>query len=486
MIPRTRSFRHSLTAFTVFATSISLSWDPALQLSGGPGFRLAPPAFADDDDGGRDDDGGGRSAGSSSGSRGGGRDRGGYDGGGRPAGASSLRIDRMLGRWLRVYRPAKRVARRPAVRRAAVARTPAPREVVGLDISQAQIAALQTAGLVVLERDDLDSFGANITRFQVPRRLTLEEARAEIVALAPGATVDDNDSYGPQQGLSKTCLSRECLARNLIAWQLPASSAPACLGNVKLGMIDTGINPDHAALREARLEVVRLANPKQRASGLQHGTAVAALFVGAGDSRSPGLLPGASVVAVDTFTSRGGEDASDVYTLVRGLDYLVSRKVDVINLSLAGPDNKVLERSVARASEADVLLVAAAGNEGPRAGPVFPAAYPSVLAVTAVDRNKKPYRRAGQGEHIDIAAPGVDVWTAASISGARLKTGTSFAAPFVSAAAAAWRAGLPDAKAAEAMEALTRAAEDLGNPGKDHVFGWGLIRPRDLCTGGSN
>ncbi|TIP63359.1 MAG: peptidase S8, partial [Mesorhizobium sp.] len=73
-----------------------------------------------------------------------------------------------------------------------------------------------------------------------------------------------------------------------------------------------------------------------------------------------------------------------------------------------------------------------------------------------------PYRRAGRGEHIDLAAPGVQVWTAASVSGARPKTGTSFAAPFVAAAAALMKSANSNATTADIQDALGKSAEDLG------------------------
>jgi subtilisin family serine protease len=129
-----------------------------------------------------------------------------------------------------------------------------------------------------------------------------------------------------------------------------------------------------------------------------------------------------------------------------------------------------------------MVIVAAAGNGGPKAAPAYPAAYADVIAVTAVDRSKRAYRRAGRGEHIDLAAPGVQVWTAASISGGRPKTGTSFAAPFVTAAVSLLKAANDNASSADILAALGRSAEDLGEPGKDPVFGWGLINARAACA----
>jgi subtilisin family serine protease len=106
-----------------------------------------------------------------------------------------------------------------------------------------------------------------------------------------------------------------------------------------------------------------------------------------------------------------------------------------------------------------------------------------VIAVTAVTLDGRVYRRAVQGPHIDLAAPGVDVWSAASVSGARWHTGTSFAAPFVTAAVAALLHGQPDLASADVLSILAGSAEDLGEPGRDPMFGHGLVSmPLDCST----
>ena len=101
--------------------------------------------------------------------------------------------------------------------------------------------------------------------------------------------------------------------------------------------------------------------------------------------------------------------------------------------------------------------------------------------MTAVDHNSRIYRRAVRGGHVDFAAPGVDVWTAASIRGARTKTGTSFAVPFVTASVALALDGLAIETGAQARAALAARATDLGAPGKDETFGHGLVQAGGLC-----
>lgn len=255
-----------------------------------------------------------------------------------------------------------------------------------------------------------------------------------------------------------------------------------CAVPTRIGLIDTAINSGHLAFVGAKVETIRLEAGNLPDSGRQHGTAVAALLVGSAESRTPGLVPGGELIAVDAFhRGAGNDDRSAVYELVRAIDLLAARGVKVINMSLTGPPNLLLKQAIERAAARGIVLVAAAGNDGPRAAPLYPGGYDGVIAVTAIDRSKNPYRRAGAGDHVDIAAPGVQVWTAASIKGAQSKTGTSFAAPFVTAAAAMMLAANPELKAADVEGLLQQSAEDLGKPGKDPVFGWGLLNARAIC-----
>jgi subtilisin family serine protease len=96
-----------------------------------------------------------------------------------------------------------------------------------------------------------------------------------------------------------------------------------------------------------------------------------------------------------------------------------------------------------------------------------------------------PYRQAARGAHVDFAAPGVNLWTAASISGGRLRSGTSYAAPFVTAALAAVRLRSPGRPLADAVADLTRCAVDRGQAGHDEIFGHGIVSSSDQCLAAS-
>ncbi|WP_295044347.1 S8 family serine peptidase [uncultured Paracoccus sp.] len=306
----------------------------------------------------------------------------------------------------------------------------------------------------------------------------MDQARDRLRGLSAESQADFNHFYRSEQaGQGDRCQGADCLAREMIDW--PASLG-TCAALPRIGMVDTGLNADHAALAGAAIRVHRI-DTEAAPSDLLHGTAVASLLVGRGDTRSPGLVPGAELIAVDAFQKVAQDQRADAFALIEALDYLEAQDVRIVNLSLAGPQNAALDAQLAQMAAADILLIAAAGNGGPRAAPAYPAAHEAVLAVTAVDRRGEIYRRANRGDHIDLAAPGVNVWTAASISGARTKTGTSYAAPFVTAAAAlAWQRD-PTLTAAALRDRLRAAARDLGPDGPDAIFGAGLIAPPSPC-----
>ena len=125
-------------------------------------------------------------------------------------------------------------------------------------------------------------------------------------------------------------------------------------------------------------------------------------------------------------------------------------------------------------------MTAAAGNGGRGSAPAYPAAHPSVLAVTATDRSLKVYEYATTGAYIDFAAPGVEVLTADN-AGVRPHSGTSFAVPFLTAAAALEIANGVSPTVASLRTVLRRHARDLGAPGKDDTYGWGLLDLKGLC-----
>lgn len=251
--------------------------------------------------------------------------------------------------------------------------------------------------------------------------------------------------------------------------QLPHLTHP-----VIIAVVDTGIDGTHPALRgqiSLRMTVVEaeIGDPQG------HGTHTAGLIVSR-DARAPGICPACRLIDVQAIHASGyGSDS----TVAHGITGAIAAGARIINLSVGGNNaSDTMYRAIEHARQRDVLVVAAAGNHPHNV--TYPAAYPDVLAVSAIDRN---HRLALFAQHGDIVAPGVAI-TNASPFGTRLssETGTSAAAAQVSAAAGLVRSLRPDLSATQTRELLLRSATDLGPAGPDAQFGYGLLNVRALLN----
>ncbi|MBA4172307.1 MAG: peptidase S8 [Hyphomicrobium sp.] len=361
-------------------------------------------------------------------------------------------------------------------------RTPPPvepanaiaREIVIARVTLAQVAALQARGFTVLLRGTLA--GGEVLRLRVPQGVTTAGGLALARQIAPNAIADYNHIYRPAQA---ACNSPICRQRRAIRWPEPPSE---CRADATIAMIDTTVDTTLPALAGQRIEVLSGVSTGRRAATKDHGTAIAALLVGRSDAAVPGLLPRGRLVVVQAFHVSGtGEDIADTFDIVTAIDTVNRRAIKVINLSFTGPNNKILADVVRTTVSSGAAIVAAAGNLGPGGPVVYPAGYEQVIAVTAVGDDLRVYRGANRGSFIDFAAPGVNVQVVSATVAARFETGTSFAAPFVTAALAAARAKNNAAPLAEIVSSLQIKATDLGQPGRDPVFGWGLVQMTDVC-----
>lgn len=348
-------------------------------------------------------------------------------------------------------------------------------ELVALIVRGQSLDAALAAGFAVLSQRDATALGGVLVRFALPAGRSPAQAVPQLQALLPGALADSNALYAPDDFL---CDASACAAQAMIGW----SGWPSAL-RPRLGMIDTGINLDHPALAGRNLQVTQIDLGTRDAASRQHGTAIAAMLVGSVEGRVPGLLPDATLIAVEAFHKRGASEQADAFSIGAAMDVLLSASVDVINMSFSGPANAIVQRAIAQAAARGIGLVASAGNGGPGAAPAYPAAWPEVIAVTAVDAGAQVYRQANQGPYVALAAPGVNLWTAASVSGGRLRSGTSYAAPFVTAALAVERVRAPGIPVTAITAQLFACARDLGEAGFDPVYGHGLLAAPGQCEG---
>jgi subtilisin family serine protease len=204
-----------------------------------------------------------------------------------------------------------------------------------------------------------------------------------------------------------------------------------------------------------------------------HGTAVAALMVGQAE-RFRGVAPGAALYAADIYcdSPRGGS----AERIAGALGWLAREQVAVINISLVGPPNRTLERVVGTLVGRGHLLVAAVGNDGPAAPPLYPASYPGVVGVSAVDRNGRPLPEAARGPQVTFAAPGNQMVSAApGTPPFRQVRGTSFAAPIVAAMLAGTLSRPDRAAAGSAIAALARQADRADAKTVSNTVGHGIV-----------
>jgi hypothetical protein len=338
-------------------------------------------------------------------------------------------------------------------------------------------AAIGRLGFGVLDERRLASLRLTIVRLRVPRHMKAPAARTLLASRFPGILVDLNTLYRPQ---GQIVLPAPDYPAKLIGW---GHVRDGCGQGTRIGLLDTAVDPATPGLSEADIVQRSFLPAGAKIASMDHGTAIASILVGRHSGGGAGLLPGAELAVANVFDADpDGTPIADVVALISGLDWLVGRGASVINMSFAGDANDVVALALRRVMAQHAIVVAAAGNGGPTAPPAFPADEPGVIGVTAVDSHSQAYADANRGDYIQFAAPGVRIWTPGPTSPGSYHTGTSFAVPFVTAAAAARLASGAPADAERIVDSLAKTAIDLGQPGKDAVFGRGLIQSANPCS----
>ena len=330
-------------------------------------------------------------------------------------------------------------------------------ELLGFAPSADSLAIVASEGLELLRRRSLGELGGEIVVWSVPRGQSIHRLLRRVRQADPGGVYDYNHLY-MRGGLEREVSVRETE---------PSAATRATTAPVRVGLVDSGVEASHPALRDATLLTWGCEGTPLPES---HGTAVASLLAGH-EADFHGAAPGATVYAADVYCGRPTGGA--VETIAAAFGWLVGQRVPVINVSLVGPANAMLAAVVARAIAHGYVIVAAVGNDGPAAAPLYPAAYPGVIGVTAVDARERVLLEANRGPQVAFAARGADLVAARIGAGYAQVRGTSFAAPIVAGLLAARCSQLGCAD--EAVRELAQGAKDLGAPGRDPIYGHGLV-----------
>lgn len=335
-------------------------------------------------------------------------------------------------------------------------------EVIAIGPSASALARARAAGFAVLRTRSLAALGLRVVELRAPSGVSAPRALRTLRRLDPSGTYDFDHLYTDSGGIAERPPRNATPADKL---RRAAANAPPG----KLGLVDGGIETAHPVFRGTVIHQHGCGGVSVPSA---HGTAVASLMIGH-SARFIGAAPNATLYAANVFCAK--PTGGSVTAIAAALDWLVAQGVPVINVSLVGPSNALLRRVVEAVLARGSLIVAAVGNDGPAAPPLYPAAYPGVIGVTAVNRDHRVLVEAERGPQVTFAAPGADIDAAGVPHGFARVRGTSFASPLV--------AGLlsrllltPDLRAAkQALKKLIRQATHLGRPGRNPVYGYGLV-----------
>lgn len=344
-------------------------------------------------------------------------------------------------------------------------------EVLAFSPSDAALAHALSAGFTLLRDRSLGPLGVHIVVLGVPHGATTSRALTVLRRLDPAGIYDFNNLYAA----SGAPVDAETTAAVHQSSRFQGAAA------APLGLVDGGVGTTQSVFKGIAIHQYGCGGALLPSA---HGTEVASLMVGR-SARFGGAAPGADLYAADVYCNEPAGGAVDA--IAAALAWLAGQQVPVINVSLVGPPNGLLRQVIARLVARGFLIVAAVGNDGPAAAPLYPAAYPGVVGVTAVDSHRRVILEAERGPQVVFAAPGADIPAAGLGDDFEQVRGTSFAAPLVAGLLAERlrsmgggsehprSPGVDPAAAHAAIDALAHTAIHLGTPGRNPVFGYGLV-----------
>src|ERR1700676_1906435 len=323
-------------------------------------------------------------------------------------------------------------------------------------------------GLERLQSQNFPLIGATVGLFRITDRRSFETASRDLGTETNIRSVQRNFRYFLQD--QKAALIEGDPAQYVVAkLRLPEAHGLARGANVTIAVIDSGIDIKHPELVNSIGDTFDALGSKEGPH--VHGTGVAGAIVS--HARLMGGAPESRILAIRAFGVAPSGAESTSYIILKALAYAAEHGAQIVNMSFAGPRDTVIEHAIAATAAKGIVLVAAAGNAGPKSPPLYPAANPNVIAVSATDAQDKLFAASNRGSHIAISAPGVDIFLPAPDNKYQMTSGTSFSSAYISSLAALVLERNPALKPEEVRATLMKTARDLGSPGRDDLFGAG-------------
>jgi subtilase family protein len=351
-------------------------------------------------------------------------------------------------------------------------------------VTPQQMAAIARRNGLTPDVGVLDASGISLQRWRIADGRPVDQVIRALRGETDLQTAQPNYRFRLAQaaGISQTPVDGFTAQYAPAKLQLPQAHHLSTGQGVLVGVIDTGIDRLHPEIAGAIAGTFDAIGAREPADA--HGTAIAGAIIAHG--RLVGAAPAARILAIRAFTTAGPDAEATTMTVVRSIEYAIAQGARVINMSFAGARDPVIGRSLAQARRKGIILVAAAGNAGADSPPLYPAADPNVIAVSATDVDDHLLDVANRGRQIAVAAPGVDVLLPAPGGRYQLATGTSFAAAHVAGIAALMLAKNPQLGPEQVRTILAATARDLGPKGRDDQFGAGLADALKAVTAAVN
>ena len=336
-------------------------------------------------------------------------------------------------------------------------------------LSDAQADALaRRHRLTRVESQRFPLVDATVGLFRITDRRTVEAVSRELGTDTAFRTVQPNFRYFLQEQKAELTEGDPAQYANG-KLRLPQAHTLAHGANVTVAVIDSGIDVRHPEFAGTMVTSFDALGSKEGPH--VHGTGVAGAIVS--HARLMGSAPAARILAIRAFgaAAKGAESTS--YVILKGMDYAAAHGAQIINMSFAGSKDALIERGLAALAGKGIVMVAAAGNAGPKSPPLYPAANANVIAVSATDAGDRLFAASNRGGHIALSAPGVEIFLPAPDEKYQMISGTSFSAAYISGLAALMLERNPALKPDEVRAILMKTARDLGPPGRDDQFGAG-------------
>ena len=328
-------------------------------------------------------------------------------------------------------------------------------------------------GLTVEAQQSIGILGRTVYTFRIGNGQSVREVIGLIDAAGLKAAVQPNYTYGLTEDQTDPSADLGDPEQYIVKkFQLVAAQLISKGDNVVIAVIDSEVDPKQPDFAGAVVD--RFDAGCGAATPDAHGTGMAGAI--GSHAQLLGVAPNAKIIAICAFGGAGTPEATSV-RIIRGLDYAVKHGARIVNMSFAGPYDPALAQALQIAREKGVLIVAAAGNNGPKSPPLYPGADANVMAVTATDVNDRLFNGANQGKYVAVAAPGVNILVPAPDAGVQFTTGTSVATANVSGVAALLLAKQPSLTPEDVRGILVSTAKHLGSDGINPQYGAGLVDP---------